>query len=1703
MAEEKVSMSVALRGAQESLSKGQYQEVVKLCKIVLKQDRNNYDAYVLLGSALFQLKQYVPAEKALRLAVGVNASKMAAWQRLVELYETTDNSKDLVEVCQATRERAQALGRVDRYYEYTRKLVAAYSANLDYGQACSVWQEIVDSSSVSENFLSEAIRGLANAKSSLLEKLIQEEFKNRIGQHEKVSLSSSGQLNGETTLPTEDVLRSVEEEFVDHELSRELEMLLCKITSDSHTSEHYHELLLKLLVRRVRATRLTAGEDWRVAKFQALKQTVGMMLSHRTMTALEVAAKLLEDDDGEEMFRAIGIGPEIWKQRSQSVYVWVGRFFAHTYPGHGLALAALGYDMHCSPSRLSRLERTRQFCERALRIEDNCVTGWQVLAEVHVQQSSYSSAVECVRRGLQAVQKSRAMYGLSLRVSELRLLLTLGQTHLASQNFTEADATFQNVAEEAKLLGGKGMFLLAAASEGLAKVGLAQGEVEVARARLETVLSLNAQSHWALAEQGWLAFQNGNQEDAIKYLEQAVALQPTDASYHRRLGLVCWKGDGNAASTREKAFSQFLEAVKLDPSQPDVFRYLGHYYKDTTVDMQRAMRCYQKSISLDPEDEEAGEALCDLLDSGGQEVLELDICRGASERSRRAFWAWRRLGFLQVHRKEWTEAVPNLQHALRGYVTDSNLWEALGLAYQHLGMLTAALKAYGRVTTLGSHSPVFSLLQSGNILLLLASYAKAIDMFREALEKVPQHVGALCGLAAAMLGRARECMVMGAFSWSASLTKDAIEHLSGSLTSCSNVGAFWKLLGDLEVTYAQALPCEVTHVVNLSSFTLDANSLNRLRTAIEMWEETRLRSLKQATRFYQRALHLCPSQGSLHSDLGLAFDLISSIELNKTQTKSSWSRAMTAVCGGLRLGGDKPDLWVTLGMLTQHKGLRQHSFIQALRIDGTHALAWGGLGQLYIEEGQEDMARDAFDRARSANPALPIPWAGMAFIHSFLESEKDLQEAYASCLYAVQLSPTVEVQLGLAKLASRTNQLQAAEVYTAVEQAIQHAPHRAAAHNLRGLVCESRGDIEASIKAFLLAHYALSLPSNATRTSSSKEALAISLNLARVLCKIGAAGVAVHEYERLAELGLLQDDASGLRGYAVALWECGSTDKAISVAKKSAEIDLNLGNIVGGLSLVAKMVYHKFGPSYALEEIRNASVEALSNSRYFLSSLAVAVVCGHDSAIASLLRSHSSSFSHEILIKAHLLVAASKQLIPGQEDSKSAIRHLKKALHIYPQSVSLRARLGELLLESSAGDKASLVAQCCGLSPSVMQHNLHYGSLGSILAAVGYACALCGNIVSGKFSTCHGSFPHNDSLLRYLQSWVHTEPWNLKAHIHLVLSFLQKARAQDYPLNMCRALRRMATTALSMASTNADQDLSFHGDMRLFLLITISECALHIGDNTDAILTAKAAINLQLSPDEAAFAMLQLARCYAALLDHKSLQVELSKVRKVLTPENIQGWLSLIDLEMHCKVPESSSSLELCKAAILRSGLDEQMNYMARLHLVCANGFITADDLWAAQKAAAEASALLPENPIFHLLHGALCLELVLKGSNTELLGTAMKSLSKAMSGSGNGAIPLTSLLLCQAQSVKGSTTRTGDVSKWERKLWTEWLAWPSDCRPAELYFQMGVLAKKAQGTLLGIAGTTEISWSARSWLQRAVRLRPDFIPYWTALQEQ
>lgn len=108
-------------------------------------------------------------------------------------------------------------------------------------------------------------------------------------------------------------------------------------------------------------------------------------------------------------------------------------------------------------------------------------------------------------------------------------------------------------------------------------------------------------------------------------------------------GVLLWKREEKSI-----AAEHFVKSAKLNPENGVTFRYLGDYYAHVSVDSQRAIKCYQRAVTLNPDDSDAGEAMCDLLDQGGKESLEISVCREASFKSPRAFWAFRRLGFLQV-----------------------------------------------------------------------------------------------------------------------------------------------------------------------------------------------------------------------------------------------------------------------------------------------------------------------------------------------------------------------------------------------------------------------------------------------------------------------------------------------------------------------------------------------------------------------------------------------------------------------------------------------------------------------------------------------------------------------------------------------------------------------------------------------------------------------------------------------------------------------------------------------------------------------------------------------------------------------------------------------------------------------------------------------------------------------------------------------
>ena len=124
------------------------------------------------------------------------------------------------------------------------------------------------------------------------------------------------------------------------------------------------------------------------------------------------------------------------------------------------------------------------------------------------------------------------------------------------------------------------------------------------------------------------------EEDELQRLRERLEAEPQNADHHIEIvclsfyffpllyqtfssnsergnalqGLFLWnKGQkDNSKEMKEKAAESFVVSARLNPNNGVAFRYLGHYYSQVSVDLQRASKCYLRAVNLCPEDFESG-----------------------------------------------------------------------------------------------------------------------------------------------------------------------------------------------------------------------------------------------------------------------------------------------------------------------------------------------------------------------------------------------------------------------------------------------------------------------------------------------------------------------------------------------------------------------------------------------------------------------------------------------------------------------------------------------------------------------------------------------------------------------------------------------------------------------------------------------------------------------------------------------------------------------------------------------------------------------------------------------------------------------------------------------------------------------------------------------------------------------------------------
>ncbi|NWU96448.1 TTC37 protein, partial [Upupa epops] len=138
-------VKVALKSAREAIRNKEYREALKHCKTVLKQEKNNYNAWVFIGLSAAELEQPDQAKGAYKKAIELEPNQLLAWQGLANLYEKSDQSEvreDLMDVYRKLLELYESSDK-EKWYTACNKLVELYHQEKKYLEVAETWQKLI------------------------------------------------------------------------------------------------------------------------------------------------------------------------------------------------------------------------------------------------------------------------------------------------------------------------------------------------------------------------------------------------------------------------------------------------------------------------------------------------------------------------------------------------------------------------------------------------------------------------------------------------------------------------------------------------------------------------------------------------------------------------------------------------------------------------------------------------------------------------------------------------------------------------------------------------------------------------------------------------------------------------------------------------------------------------------------------------------------------------------------------------------------------------------------------------------------------------------------------------------------------------------------------------------------------------------------------------------------------------------------------------------------------------------------------------------------------------------------------------------------------------------------------------------------------------------------------------------------------------
>eukprot|EP00698_Gefionella_okellyi_P010128 TRINITY_DN2609_c0_g1_i1.p1 TRINITY_DN2609_c0_g1~~TRINITY_DN2609_c0_g1_i1.p1 ORF type:complete len:1412 (+),score=383.91 TRINITY_DN2609_c0_g1_i1:48-4283(+) len=710
---------------------------------------------------------------------------------------------------------------------------------------------------------------------------------------------------------------------------------------------------------------------------------------------------------------------------------------AHLFPDCALAFTALAH--YTFARGLAGPELVTQWLSligkdaQAVRVEEErSVVWWLVRARLQAAGLYHQHVIASTKRGLTVCAHRERTEGADLNGMKHKLQALQGVALHAEKEYDAARALYVEILSKDQHN--------VDALLGMANLVYESGDLSESTVLFEKILSLRADQPVALEMRGWIAFQQKDFVTAETYLRRAATLNPNSGSAAHRLARTLWELGGHYRTDKAQAHSMFLKAARLDPGNASNFTYLGHFYDQVEGDEPKALKCFQKAVSLHAREDEAAKRLYHIYVKNKQDTLADILLNDITTYNMRAKWAWSERASRAKERGDDAETVTALQHAVRSDTMDPLLWEDLSSAYQRQGKYTAALKAYERSAELHNYGSAYVLLQQATLENMLGMRRDALRHFRQALHLQHNYLPAMTGLAEAQLATATELMDEGnmfgardgllegvaalltawrlrpdtqavlkllarTLSALARLSVDAVDSAVALLRSPAdfrrNVTEHLEAVRKRQLLlHPETAPITQQHasedsdtvvyfeavlVADIASNTALQQFISEtLFGDVTVAPSGRIQLLQAAAQVFDRAVRLHASAAALY-DLGCARFTLAH-ELNNVGQSPEGQRASEEAQQCLReaviAAPDNALMWNGLGVVSLgNPKLQQHAFIRAVELDPTSELAWNNLGMLYLLHNNTALAQKAFMSAQAANPLTPSSWIGLGLLH--------------------------------------------------------------------------------------------------------------------------------------------------------------------------------------------------------------------------------------------------------------------------------------------------------------------------------------------------------------------------------------------------------------------------------------------------------------------------------------------------------------------------------------------------------------------------------------------------------------------------------------------------------------------------------------------------------------------------------------------------